>query len=121
MSDVPHSIVCEARKEHFLRGMIRTRDIRVALVCDGKAVGFYTPRVAKDGLFRVGPVYIIPEFRKRGLLRSLYESMPIALKACIEHGNVASEAAHERCGFVRWRRYSNGWWWYRDARANPHA
>ena len=89
---------------------------RVAILCDGTVVGFYTPHMARSGEGRIGPVYVQPAYRCRGLVRAVYGTLKGPMLACIEDGNVSSEELHRKAGFVRLRRYSHGWYWRRDAR-----
>lgn len=113
---IPDELLRAANKDRGTRGRVRRADAerRVPIYCDGRIVGFYTPHVAANGYKRIGPVYVMPEFRGRGLVTAIYRSISGPMMACIESWNVESERLHERAGFRRWRRYSHGWYWVRE-------
>lgn len=114
---IPRDLLLEANREYFTRGRVRPNKadvVRVPIVCDGEVAGFYTPHRAANGRMRIGPIYVRPAYRGRGLALEVYRSIPGPMMACVEDGNMAAERLHERAGFVRWRRYSNGWYWIRD-------
>lgn len=109
-------ILRAANRDHWCRGRVKVSDptvVRVPIVCEGLVVGFYTPHVARTGERRIGPVYVDPSFRGRGLVTAVYASIAGPMLACIEDGNTASERLHLRAGFVRLKRYSHGWYWRR--------
>jgi L-amino acid N-acyltransferase YncA len=110
---IPSELLREANRDHGTRGRVRRNDRREAIVCEGQVVGFFTPHRAATGEQRIGPVYVRPAFRGRGLATSVYRDLAGPMIACVEDGNDASERLHKRAGFVRWRRYSNGWYWRR--------
>ena len=116
MSDeIPLEILRAANRDHGTRGRVKRDAERVAIWCDGRIVGFYTPHRAASGEGRIGPVYVLPECRGRGLVTAVYRSIDGAMLACIEDGNEESQRLHERARFHRLRRYSHGWYWRRDA------
>jgi len=117
MNSIPPDLLREANREHWTRGVVRPSDAavgRVAIVDGGAVVGFYTPGRA-FGAARIGPVYVRPQWRRRGLVLAVYASIGGPMVACIEDGNEASRRLHARAGFAEWRRYARGWWWRRDA------
>ena len=64
---------------------------------------------------RVGPIYVLPEFRGRGLARQAYNwADGVPLVAYVHDGNLASARLHVRCGFVTWYRRPGGTYWRRD-------
>lgn len=81
---------------------------------DEQPVGFYCPHPAGRGRIRVGPIYVLPEYRGRRLAEQAYRDLNTPLVAYIHEGNVTSERLHERCGFSRWYRGRGGWYWKRD-------
>lgn len=103
----------DANRDHGTRGMVRRSAVRMAIVCDGETVGFFTPHRAKNGRLRIGPVYIVPSHRGRGLVVAVYATIAGPMMACVADDNPSSQRMHERAGFVRSRRYSHGWWWTR--------
>ena len=118
MAEIPRVLLLEANREHWTRGMVRPNDqgiARAPIVCDREVVSFYTPRIAATGEMRIGPVYVRPPWRRRGLVLAVYAAIQGPMLACIEAGNTASQCLHEKAGLHRSRRYANGWWWRRDA------
>jgi GNAT superfamily N-acetyltransferase len=101
--------------EPGLRGrvfMCSTR--REAIVCDDRVVGFVTPRRTKVG-WRHGPIYVLPEFRGRGLVAAYYATHPERdCVAFVRDTNKPSRSAHERAGFKNWRRGPGGWFMRRE-------
>lgn len=113
---IPLDLLLEANRDHGTRGRVRPKDptiVRVPIICDDVVVGFYTPHKAADGRGRIGPVYVRPEYRGRGLVTDVYREIVGPMMACIEDGNTSSERLHTAAGFTRWRRYAHGWYWRR--------
>jgi RimJ/RimL family protein N-acetyltransferase len=85
---------------------------------DGNLVGFFCPHPAGRGRWRVGPIYVHPDYRGRGLGLQAYGewSKAVPLVAYTHPSNVQSARLHERAGFVRWyQTRSGGQYWKRDA------
>ena len=101
--EVPEEIVRAAMAEPGLRARVflcSTR--REALVCDGRVVGFVTPHETKRG-WRHGPIFVLPEYRKRGLVQAYYAAHPERLcVAFVANSNKESRRMHELAGFVHW-------------------
>lgn len=98
------------------RKVILRPDVRlVPFVVNGVLVGFHGERhtVARLGE-TIAPLYVAPEHRGQGIALLMYAEHPGVLVACVNRDNTASERLHEKAGFVRWRRYSSGWWWRRE-------
>lgn len=114
--DVPEEIVRAAMKEPTLRGRVILRSTRRhPLICDGKVVGFVTPHETKSG-WRIGPIYVAPGYRRRGLVAAYYQAQPgKAFVAFIADGNAASLSAHRAAGFVAWKKARHGQWLRREA------
>lgn len=118
MSDdsIPEAIVRAAMAEPALRGRVflcSTR--RVPLFADGQVVGFVCPHETKDG-WRHGPIFVMPGFRKRGLVEAFYAAHPQRVCiAFVADDNEASRRMHARAGFVNWKRHSKGWYMRREA------
>lgn len=89
---------------------------REPLLADGTVVGFVTPHETRRG-WRLGPIFVLPAYRRRGLALAAYEARRhLSMVAFVADGNVASMALHERAGFARWRRGNGGWHMRREAR-----
>lgn len=84
---------------------------------EGQLVGFYCPHPAGRGRWRVGPIYVHPDYRGRGLgLRAYAWAEGVDLVAYTHASNVQSARLHERAGFVRWyQTRAGGQYWKRDA------
>lgn len=85
----------------------------------GEIVGFYCPHAAGRGYVRVGPIYVLPEYRGRRLAEQAYASITTPVIAYIHAGNIASERLHERCGFERWYSLRGGTYWRRGVLRQP--
>lgn len=101
--------------EPSLRGrVILSSKRREPLMCDGEVVGFVTPHQGKIG-WRVGPIYVAPGYRGRGLVTAYYDDHPDqAFVAFIPEGNRSSLTAHKRAGFMPWRKARGGQWMRRE-------
>lgn len=113
---VPEEIVRAAMAEPGLRGRVllcSTR--REPLVCDGQVAGFVTPHETKLG-WRHGPIYVLPAYRRRGLVEAYYAAHPErTCVAFVPDDNKASRRTHERAGFADWRRGVKGSYMRREA------
>lgn len=108
---IPDAVIEAARREYQASTFTSAPELR-PITCDGRVVGFYCPRERKVGR-SLGPVFVMPEFRRRGLALRLFGSIEGPLVACVRDDNPASQRLVERAGFVRWKRYAAGWWWRR--------
>ena len=109
---VPNDVWNAARAEyHCVLGKVR-RDQVTPIRAGSRIVGFCHPHDSPIGR-RIAPLFILPEFRGRGLALSVYTRLRGTLVACVRDDNPASTRLHEKAGFVRWRRYAAGWWWKR--------
>lgn len=104
----------ELRKEAAAAGWhVRPSTLSlVPIVHNGETVGFYCPHPAGGGRTRVGPIWVTPVARGRGLALQAYQA-PCYFVAYVHNGNVASERLHEKAGFYRWRRTKFGMYWRR--------
>lgn len=115
VQEVPEEIVRAAMAEPGLKGRVfLCSKRREALVCDGHVAGFVTPHETPKG-WRHGPIFVLPAFRKKGLVEAYYAAHPERLcVAFIPDANTASRKMHERAGFVNWRRGPKGWYMRRE-------
>jgi len=114
---IPRALLLEANRDPGLRGRVHPNDEsieRVGIVADGKVVGFYRPHRAANGRLRLGPIYVTPEYRGRGLVSAVYRSISEPMMASIVDIHESSRVLHERVGFRRVRRFARGWYYYRD-------
>lgn len=109
--DIPDEVMRVARAEYqvVLNRVTELTPIRH----HGKVVGFYRPHMAGNGTMRIGPIFVLPKYRRLGLVRRVYARISGPLIACVRDDNPNSIALHERAGFARWKRYAHGWWWRR--------
>lgn len=112
--EIPAHVVQAARKEPFIHLRGKDLHLRVPIVLNGAVVGFCHPHETPHG-YRLGPIFVLPEYRGRGLTRAAYEQHASGRHcvAYIHNGNVGSEKAHAAAGFVRKRRWRGGWTWER--------
>ena len=114
--EIPAEVVATARRETFITLRAKDLNLRRPIRHDGAVVGFCHPHDTASG-FRLGPIFVLPEYRGRGLTRYAY-GLYAAGKHCVAYihdGNVGSEKAHAAAGFVKKRRGKGGWTWVREA------
>lgn len=113
---IPPDMIAFARKEPFIHLRKKDDHLRRAILSGGEVAGFCHPHMTPNG-FRLGPIFVAPEYRGRGLTRAAYEQYARGRRciAYIHDGNVGSEKAHIAAGFVKWRRGRGGWTWVREA------
>lgn len=112
---IPVEIIRLANATWETRGHARPRDHREPLMLDGRVVGFVTPREEAWG-WRHGPIFVLPAYRRRGLVLAYYASHPERrCVAFVADDNQASRALHTRAGFTNWRRGNGGWFMVREA------
>lgn len=80
-----------------------------------KLVGFATPRKDHDGVWRMGAIYVAPEFRNRGLAQKTISEFMKGKKgrAFIEDDNLPCQRAYQASGFQvkRAETKTQGSWW----------
>jgi hypothetical protein len=113
---IPLAVVRAAMSEPSLRGRVILRSKRrQPLTADGQVVGFVTPRQIGDH-WRHGPIFVMPGYRKRGLVRAYYDEHPERVcVAFVARGNEASRRMHIAAGFIDWRRARDGVFMRREA------
>lgn len=84
------------------------------ITANGEPVGFFCPHPAGRGRTRVGPIYVLPEYRGRGLAAQAYAWADDTPLIAYVHGeNAASVRLHEKAGFAPWYRTRGGAYWRR--------
>lgn len=111
MVKIPLEVIQAARKEYQV--VLKSGQNLAPILYKRRIIGFYYPHQCKIGM-RVGPIFVLPEFRRLGLALGVYNRIKVPLVACVRNDNPASIALHERAGFIRWRPYSAGWWYRRQ-------
>lgn len=103
---------------------------------ENSLVGFHAPYVGNDGYQRVGPLYIDPSYRGKGIAFNYIKEFLDGkkAKARIHEGNLASQKVFERTGFKKGELEETEWdgkkhqvrWWIKSAsvsaleKANKH-
>lgn len=112
---IPTEIIRAANAEWETRGNAKRNAVREPLLCDGEIAGFITPHETAWG-WRLGPIFVLPEYRRRGLALAAYEARRhLTMVAFVADTNAASATLHERAGFTRWKRGNGGWFLRREA------
>ncbi len=115
--EIPPNVLAAAREDRRLH-LVRAKDadIRRAILVAGDVVGFCHPHDTARG-FRLGPLFVLPSHRGRGLIRAAYEQHAAGRRciAYIHDWNEPSARAHAGAGFVKSRRDRGGWIWVREA------
>lgn len=114
--EIPSDVLEAARREPFIHLRKKDLPLRKPIVCEGRVVGFCHPHTTPSG-FRLGPIFVLSEFRGRGLTRAAYaeHAQGKFCVAYIHEGNLGSEKAHFAAGFRLWRKGKGGWTWKREA------
>lgn len=114
--EIPSEVIAAAKREPFIHLRAKDLDLRRPIVCDGAVVGFCHPHDTPSG-FRLGPIFVLPAYRGRGLTRAAYAQHAAGRRcfAYIHTGNVGSEKAHAAAGFKLVRTRRGGTTWVREA------
>ncbi len=112
---IPEAIVRAARQEPTLRGRVfLCSKRREPLIYEGQIVGFVTPHETTMG-WRHGPIFVLPGFRRKGLVQAYYAAHPERLcVAFIPDGNTGSRRMHAAAGFKDWKRGPGGMYMRRE-------
>lgn len=120
--EIPSEVIAAARREPYIHLRSKDLSLRRPILYDGRVVGFCHPHETPSG-YRLGPIFVMPAYRGRGLTRVAYEQHA-AGRRCVAYthdGNVGSEKAHAAAGFVKHRRGRGGWTWVREAPTGAKA
>lgn len=105
MNDDIKQLIDLALKERFLgpAALDKHMDNLVEIKSGAKLVGFYIPFQESDGVWRTGSIYLLPQYRGKGIAKDVIRefSKDRAVRAFIEPGNAASIRAYTAAGFVR--------------------
>lgn len=72
-----------------------------AFYVGNEMVGFAIPRKDADGIYRTGPIYVLPKHRKKGYAKAFVKEYFKGRKgrAYIDVNNMASQSLFRSCGF----------------------
>ena len=115
---IPEQIIRAAMADPLVDdGVVRLADDRrEPLWCEGRVVGFVTPRLEGE-VWRHGPIYILPGFRRRGLIRAYFTAHPErSCVAFVDYANPGGLRAYIAAGFSKFRRQRYGWFLRRAAK-----
>ncbi|MEA9357004.1 GNAT family N-acetyltransferase [Bacteriovorax sp. PP10] len=111
-------VLLKADADPLLAGFVYPHDEtrkRLPIYNENKLIGFATPRQDKDEVWRMGAIYILPEFRNMGFAKKIIKSFMANRRgrAFIENDNIASQKAYSASSFnaVREDLANDGWWW----------
>ncbi len=111
-------LLLRADSDPLLAGYVYPGDetkTRLPIYHGENLVGFATPRQDQDGVWRMGALFVLPEYRGRGLARTAIASFMKGRRgrAFIETDNDPSQKAYEAAGFkvVKVDPKNNGSWW----------
>lgn len=100
---VPDDLLEQAENDPRLSGVVLSRKgQQKSITLNGEVIGFLTPRKERDGSWRTGAIYIVPDHRSKG-----YASRVITMffsdkekgYALIEEDNYSSQKAFSKAGF----------------------
>ena len=97
-------LLIEAEESSCLKGMVypEKEDLeRMAIMSNDEIVGFFAPRLESDLIWRVGAIYVKPEFRSKGFaLLAIKEFLEgKKARAFIEIKNESSLNLFKKAGF----------------------
>ncbi len=100
------ALLIEADRSEELTGFVYPDDSsrkRIAIKEEEAIVGFFTPRQDPDKVWRMGAIYITPDFRGKGLGSRAIQCFMADKdgRAFIEYSNFASKKAYEKAGFKK--------------------
>jgi RimJ/RimL family protein N-acetyltransferase len=112
------ALLKRADEDPLLEGFVYPSDDsrkRFPIFYESVLVGFATPRQDKDSIWRMGAIYIAPEFRNRKIAQMAIAEFMSDKKgrAFIENDNIQSQRAYQAAGFriVRKDAKNKGCWW----------
>ncbi len=107
-------LISIANKDHYTRGVCSDKKNHKPIIYDNETIGFYTPHITKQGVYRTGPVYIKEEYRNKGIVLSVIRDFSIDknCEAYIERCNIGAEKMFLKAGYIKKRRYSHGHVWH---------
>lgn len=115
MVEIPADMLKRANACEWIRGRVFPDAAREPIVHDGEVVGFVSPHQGRHG-FRLGPIWIEPEHRGKGLAAKVvaaYADKHPDLCHWLADRNEATLRMHLSIGFRLWRRGSRGGWYRR--------
>lgn len=113
--EIPEELLREANRTREIVGWVKPNAHRVALVHEGKVVGFVTPHLTAWGL-TFAPIFVLPAYRRLGLMLEAYSvARDVTMWEFAADTNVASRRMLEKAGFTPWRRGNGGWFLRREA------
>ena len=108
---VPDELLERAENDPRLTGVVLSRKgQQKSITLNGEVIGFLTPRKERDGSWRTGAIYVVPEHRSKG-----YASRVITVffsdkekgYALIEEDNYSSQRAFAKAGFIESGKYTD--------------
>ena len=82
---------------------------------EGKIVGFYSRRFMKNvGRFNNGPIYVMPEYRGKGIASHIFANSPLPASAFVIDGAKDSEATVKKAGYFKFRKIPGYVEWRKD-------
>lgn len=115
MADM-EALLKEAKADPEIKGEIFCEDLvrpRLPIFFEEKLVGFATPVKEPDGVWNIGTIYIMKDFRGRGLGRLAIRTFMTKRRGriFIDEENVAGRHVFKAAGFRAVRSASGGRWW----------
>jgi GNAT superfamily N-acetyltransferase len=112
-SEIPGDVLVAARRDLArICAVPPTRRLR-PISADGLVVGFYHPHHGPYGR-QLGPMFVLPEFRGRGLALATYDREPGVLYSFVHERNVAAVRLMELARFKRFVTMPHAAFWLRD-------
>lgn len=108
---VPNQMLELAEKDPRLTGVVLSRKgQQKSITLNGEVIGFLTPRKERDGSWRTGAIYVVPEHRSKGyasrIITAFFSDKEKGY-ALIEEDNYSSQKAFSKAGFKQHGNYTD--------------
>jgi len=99
------ALLAASTKDQFLGDIVRHKKLNglVVFLYDSEPVGFAIPRSESGGYYRTGPIFVLPQFRGKGISKRFVADFFKNKKgrAYIADSNKASQTVFTNAGFVK--------------------
>lgn len=112
-SEIPGYIIKAANRDKPIRGRVRRDAYREPIIepSSCKVVGFVTPHAGRRG-YRLGPIFVLPEHRGRGLATAaVLRYRDRGLVHYVPNSSPESDRMHLAAGFDVWYTTRRGTWY----------
>lgn len=104
---IPKELLHQADEHEQIKGYVYPDDdnkFRVGMYYNNKLVGFMTPRKNEENKWRIGAIYVLPEYSRKGIAASAINQFLKGRKAApvsIDVLNTSSQVSFSKAGYVK--------------------